>query len=50
MRSWFYGLIVARVTIEFLVLWFDCCASDKRVLGVLVYCFASHKRVLGLIV
>ena len=29
--SWFYGLIVAEVTSAFLVLWFDCGASDKRV-------------------
>ena len=31
MRSCFYGLILAQVTSEFLVLWFDCCAFDKRV-------------------
>ena len=31
-----YGLIVAQVTSEFLVLWFDCGASDKRVLGFMV--------------
>ena len=50
MRSWFYGLIVAEVTSEFLVLWFDCCASHKCVLGFLVYCCAIHKRVLGFMV
>ena len=36
MRSWFYGLIVAQVTSAFLFLWFDCGASDKRVLGFMV--------------
>ena len=49
-RSLFYCLIVAEVTSEFLVLWFDCCASHKCVLGFLVYCCAIHTRVLGFMV
>ena len=36
MSSWFYGLIVAEVTSALLVLWFDCGASHKRVLGFMV--------------
>ena len=50
MSSWFYGLIVAQVTSAFLVLWFGCGGSHKRVLGFLVYCCASYKRVLGFMV
>ena len=55
--SWFYGLIVAKVTSAFLVLWFDCGASHKYFLGFVWFdfcasnklwfdCGASHKRVL----
>ena len=36
MSSWFYGLIVAQETSEFLVLWFDCGVSHKRVLVFMV--------------
>ena len=65
MSSWFYGLIVAQVTSEFLVLWFDCCAFEKRVpwfYGLIVEqvttaflvlwfdCGASDKRGLGFMV
>ena len=50
MCSWFYGLIVAQVTSVFLVLWFDCGASDKRVLGLWFDCGVSDKCVLGFMV
>ena len=65
MSSWFHGLIVAELKSEFLVLWFDCCAFDKRVpwfYGLIVVqvtsaflvlwfdCGASHKCVLGFMV
>ena len=47
MSSWFYGLIVAQVTSAFLVLWFDCGASHKSFLGFVWFDFcASNKRVL----
>ena len=41
---------VAQVTSAFLVLWCDCCASDKRVLVFMFDCGATDKRVRGLIV
>ena len=46
-RSCFYGLIVAQVTSEFLVLWFDCGVSDKSFLGFVWFDFCAIKeRVL----
>ena len=39
-----YGLIVVQVTSAFLVLWFDCGASQKR-----VHCCASHEYFLGFV-
>ena len=60
-----YGLIVVQITGAFLVLWFDCGASDKCVLSFTVctvvqvtsaFLFlwfdfgASHKGVLGFMV
>ena len=39
---------MVQVTSEFLVLWFDCCASHKRVL-VFMVCGASNKSFLGFV-